>query len=179
MMKHKNLACILKMKLIGFFLFQLCFTTISSQNALPLIEGDQIRFSSEILNYKSVKMTYHHQSDNTITFNDGKDYTVSISQIDKIHVKRGRKSNFLKGAGIGTFTGATIGLVIGLGDDYFGSSLAGVGAIAGAFLGFVSGSLVGLMSKTDNWKEVPINDLKIGVLPNGGSAVGLGLTLMF
>jgi hypothetical protein len=179
MVSNKHQVSFLKIWVVGILLFQISFSSITSQSALPFISGETIRLSSEELNLNSQEVRYNNRSDSTISVYYIHDYSFFYSQIDKIQVKRGQKSNFSIGATVGTLSGAAIGLALGSGSDFFGSSLAGIGAAAGAVLGFVTGSLVGLSSKTDNWKEVPMKDLKIGVTTNGGSAVGLGLTLMF
>jgi hypothetical protein len=123
-------------------------------------------------------MTFSTATDSTITFNDGRDNTLLYSSIDKMHVKRGQKTKVVTGALIGIMTGASIGLALGSGheDDIGGAPF--IFATAGAGLGLIAGSLVGLAIKTDRWKEVLLQELRLSTSVNGG-AVGLGLTLKF
>lgn len=106
--------------------------------------------------------------------------SLSISSIEKLQVSRGRKRNLKQGLLIGGVAGGAVGAALGAAlaeecspDDSlcFGR---GFSAFGGAGVGMVGGGAVGgvlgLLTKSDRWRAVPLTGLRMAVGPQRGGA---------
>jgi len=100
--------------------------------------------------------------------------SIAASDIRKLEVSDGRKSNAGKGMVTGTVIGAFVGfsLVLSaaaafgdLSDAFSSDGLKYVAA--GAGVGFVIGTAIGALGSDDAWREVTVGDLRVTVAPNG------------
>lgn len=90
---------------------------------------------------------------------------------------RARRSALLALA-VGTALGAPLfGPVCEENQDFTCSVLMGLAF--GGIPAFVLGSGIGLLLRDDDWKEVPLNGLRVSVLPQSDGRFGLGLSVGF
>lgn len=132
--------------------------------------------------------------------NDTVSITVGVTKMDfhihsisKFEIRDGTRPAILKGAVRGLGIGAGVGLVIGLVGCSAGGGGKSPGSInfelvsdgecralstfAGAPLGLVVGTIVGVASRQDKWKRIDISRLKFAFEPMQQNAFGLKLTL--
>ena len=112
--------------------------------------------------------------------------TISLTDVTRLEVSQGRKSNALKGLLIGSIVGVPAGAVLVLlwttrGSDNPCSDYPAACAAGGAAVVGVTGALVGLgigaLSKSERWEEVPLDRLRVSIVPlrDGGFALGLSV----
>ncbi len=101
----------------------------------------------------------------------GTQLTLARDQITRLDVHRGRKRRTLLGAGIGGLVGAAAGVAIvagicgGLGSDACTQSQVPIAGAIGAGGGFLIGAGIGTLVKTDRWKAVPLDRVRVSVMP--------------
>jgi hypothetical protein len=101
---------------------------------------------------------------------------IPIASIERLEVARGRRTTARDGALVGGFAGAVLGgLAVGglmhalceNGSDCSGETAQGALVGAGLFgtAGAGAGALIGLAIKTDRWERLPVNRVRVGILP--------------
>ena len=119
---------------------------------------------------------------------------VAVASVTKFEVHRGRKSNARKGALIGGGVRGAGGLGLSIlwvagGCEWAGSyggcetgeaaaAIAGTTAITFG-VGAGLGALIGAFIKSDRWEEVPLDRLRVSVVPQRGGRFGLGVSIAF
>jgi hypothetical protein len=53
------------------------------------------------------------------------------------------------------------------------------GALGGAVLGGGIGALIGAMTRTDRWEEIPLDRLQVSYTPRHSGRVGVGILIAF
>jgi hypothetical protein len=112
--------------------------------------------------------------------------TISLTDVTRLEVSQGRKSNTLKGLGFGALGGAVIGAVAGViveascTYECWGTAAtaligAGVFSVTGAVIGIVAGTLI----KSERWEEVPLDRLQVSIVPQRDGRFALGLSVAF
>ena len=103
-------------------------------------------------------------------------HRIPMSAIAKLDVRTGRRSHWVKGAGIGALVGLIRGVQVARSDDYPDDDPMeiGVGVVTGALLGIGIGSLI----KSDQWTEVPLGQSRPRLIA-GRDGVGIGVSLGF
>ncbi len=110
---------------------------------------------------------------------------IPLASLTRFEVHRGGKSHVGAGAGYGALAGAVIGVgsaaILCSSDDcdeYTGAVylvLGGGGAVAGLLIG----SIVGALITTERWEEIPLDRLRVSVVPQRDGRFGLGLSVRF
>lgn len=154
-----------------------------AQQAPPVAPGDRVRVTTRT---KLVGNLVTLSADTCVLHVEGRDASLSlpIASLTKFEVSRGRKSNALKGLGIGFLGGAAVGALIGLGLDEEGGEVSAgtwalIGAAPGAVVGAVVGVAVGASTKTDRWEVVPLERLRVSMIPRRNGAVAIRVSLAF
>ena len=108
---------------------------------------------------------------------------IPFQELDKLKVKRGSRSLVLEGFTGGLLTGIIAWKIAAPGDpdplNPFDIAESGISILGYSLIGMTVGTLIGMSFSVERWKLVPLDKLKISLMPNGGGAVGLGLTLTF
>ncbi len=129
------------------------------------------------------------KADTLVVQSNGDTLTVPVTLLTRLDVSRGRKTNTGKGAEIGFLLGGVVGAVIGyasyeecegvcFGD--FGSGFAAfVGGLVGGLGGGAVGALIGSSTKTDRWREVPLDRVRVSLGPQRDGWLGLGASVRF
>lgn len=81
-----------------------------------------------------------------------------------------------KYATIGYLAGIVIG-VIGHADSDLASAILGV-AFSGE-IGIIIGGLAGLFKDSERWEDVPLQHIRLGILPHGGHGITFSVSLTF
>ena len=112
---------------------------------------------------------------------------VALMDVTRLDVYMGRKGQSGTGAVVG-------GLVVGvpfafllaaeckdgiLSDDCNAAGGAAVGLLVGGVAGALVGAIVGALINTDRWEEVPLDQLRVSVVPQRDGRFGLGLSVRF
>jgi hypothetical protein len=156
---------------IVFFMFARPSTC---QAQIPGIHiGDRIRVS--VAEWKTTGKVTGLTEKSLVIVSDHNIHNIPYVIISRLEVARGRKSNLVKGLLIGTGSGAVLGGLIGLATydppprgtctihDISGClSMEGeglalfAGAFVGGIVGFVSGTIIGITTKSYSWQRIPV-----------------------
>lgn len=145
-----------------------------------LSAGDRVRIKSLIEPRDRLTGTLASIAHDSLSLRaDGKKRVFALADLEYVRVSTGEKSH-LAGTVVGGLTGALAGAFIGssiergLDDECF--DYCGLG---GGYYGFIFGGLVGgvggyLWLGKEQWADVPIADLRVGI---GANSLRLGLGL--
>ena len=96
---------------------------------------------------------------------------VPLSAIQKIEVSKGKRPRVLLYGGLGFLLGTATGFIIGAAaseadrsSDYYIADRIG-GALIGGLSGLLGGIVWSLTAPSEKWGEVPLDKLKIGLIP--------------
>jgi hypothetical protein len=105
-----------------------------------------------------------------------------LALVTRLEVYAGQQSRRWVGAGIGAAVGGAIAaIIVGPGNtcssqaDVCPETWIAVGISSGALIG----GLVGGWWKADNWIKVPLDRLRMSVVPQRGGRFGLGVSIAF
>jgi len=169
--------------LILLTVLALAFLTDAIAQEQPLQPGQRVRVAhsclavrdqqtrqTELRDCQTTKGSVAALPADTLVLNAGNS-TVSLSLrgIRQIEVYRGQKAHTGVGALVGLLVGAVTGGVVGYRqceDSFVDVGLCaaagiGIGGGVGAGLGALTGSAI----KADRWEEVPLDRLRVGVVP--------------
>ena len=153
-----------------------------AQKAPPLETGAVVRINSPAA---SGRYVIERHSGQTLTLRDSTGSTVQIplASVTELSVSRGRRpagARALRGAGFGLLVGAGSGAVIGFvsGDDPDGfisltaeEKALGMGVLLGG-AGALIGTVIGLLSRGEEWEPVPLSSIRTGASSDGGMTIG-------
>ncbi len=158
-----------------------------AQQQAPVAPGDRVRVTAPTLAPKRLVGTVVEMgADTCLLALEGHAAPVALplASVTIVEVSRGMKSNVVKGALIGGAVSG--GIVLGLGlaaqgdDSGWFEVTAGDVAIATAVFGAVGaviGGIIGAASSGERWQEVPLDRLRVGVMPaENGLSVGVGVS---
>jgi hypothetical protein len=176
--------------------FLMCFVfapftgVIAQEPPRPPIEpGARVRVAHEcrgiVLQCRRVQGTLVRVAgDSLLITSDGKPNTFLLHSLWKLEVSRGQESRVGNGAAVGFIAGVPAGVFVMLlpcvrtcPHPVTGS--AGLGALIGGAVGIALGAGIRLAKKSDRWEEVPLDALRVSVLPRRGGGLGLGVALRF
>ena len=156
-----------------------------AQDAPPLAPGTEVRVSSPSVTGRYV--VDRHGPD-TLTLRDGRGgiVHVAMASLTELSVSRGRRpagARALRGAGLGLLIGAGSGAVIGFasGDDppgFFSFTAEEKATVLGVLMGgggAAIGTVIGLLSRDEQWKGVPLNTVRAGPSSDGGMTIGYAI----
>lgn len=156
-----------------------------AQSAPPLTPGAEVRVHSPSA---SGRYVVDGHSPQTLTLRDstGAIVHVPLGSVTELEVSRGRRtagSRALRGAGFGLLAGAGSGAVIGFasGDDpagFMSFSAEEKALMAGVLMGgagAVLGTVVGLLSRGEQWEAVPLNSVRTAPATDGGMTIGYAI----
>ena len=168
-------------------------STVNAQGSMPVKAGDRVRVAfgtSECQPCLAVGLVAAFSTDSVALAVGNRTDTLRlpIASVTRFEVSRGRKSKTLSGMGIGAAigvgTGAILGAIATSGECLFESDpCPGAGAVAGAVLlgvpGLLVGTIVGALTKSDRWEEVPLDQLRVSIAPQRDGSFGLGFSVAF
>jgi hypothetical protein len=121
-----------------------------------------------------------------LTLKNGDSLSVPRDALESIDVSAGRRSHWVRGAGIGALVGlAFSGTVVIIGSsnddglDSLDRALYGAVIVTTTAGGAVLGAITGALIRTEQWVPVSTSDVQWGVGPVAGGGVGLTASLRF
>lgn len=168
---------------------------ISAQRTPPVeertsdvVEGEwvRVRFSGMEDQVIEGSLQGIEENDLLILPSEGKEVSrIPMGQVREFRVRRGSKTQALRGLGLGLVSGALVGGLIGLahGDDESGfirfsaGENAAMGAVGFGLIGGVSGLVIGAVSRTDRWERasIPAVNPSVQVAPTGRLGVAISI----
>ena len=126
------------------------------------------------------------ENDLLILSSEGKEVSrIPMGQVREFRVRRGSRTQALRGLGLGLVSGALVGGFIGLahGDDESGfiqftaGDYAAMGAAGFGLIGGVAGLVIGAASRTDRWDRasIPAVNPSVQVAPDGRLGVAFSI----
>ncbi len=163
---------------------------ITAQQAPPIETGSRIRVTAPVLGAdKMVGMLVEVDASRLRVQADDQasPMTISLADMTRLEVSQGRKSNALKGLGIGALIGAPIGVALGVavssesGDNqcYHNAGCIAIGGAAVGVVGALVGLGIGALLKSERWEEVPLDRLRVNIVPLRDGRFALGLSVAF
>lgn len=173
------------------------FSAVTAQEPPPVKVGDRVRVSHDCT-YRGTRKrcqedrgTVDAVKADSIVLSAEKDQSrmvILIASVTRLRVVRGQKSNWGKGAIVGgaVLGAATLAAVIAVCDPGGNPpvcSISGGGILAvtaaGAVGGAVIGAALGLLSKSDRWEEVSLDQLRVSFAPQRDGRFSLGFNVAF
>ena len=115
-------------------------------------------------------------------------WRVALLSVTRLDVHRGRKSRVGRGVLIGSAIGAAGGIATAAAACQTGGISAcrftpagvyGGAAAVGAAGGALIGVIIGALTKTDRWEEVPLDQIRVSFVPQRDGRFGLGFSVRF
>jgi hypothetical protein len=134
--------------------------------------GQRARVTAPMLDMDRHEETFQQLRGDTLVFTSTR---CPLSDVTRLEEYRGRTSwGWWKGGLIGLAVGTGAGLAVGASGGCASDDLSCEveGARVGAGAGLLVGILAGLSIKTDRWEDVPLDRLRVGVVPQRD---GLGI----
>lgn len=158
---------------------------------LPLRPGRRVRVTAPTIGIKKQAATFDALRGDMLVVVADSTMDFPLASVTRLDVYAGRQGHARRGAGIGFLAGVSVGGVIGYfyctagtGDCLDSSSDQGaelqlIGPLAiGAVAGTLLGAAVGALIKTDKWEQVPLDRLRVSVVPTR-SGFGIGASFAF
>jgi hypothetical protein len=164
-----------------------------AQQEPPVTPGDRVRVSW-LGDAPLVSTVLALRADTLVLDVEGRvaPLELPLALVKKVEVRRGQKSNAGRGARTGGLLGAMFGLLVGVvawtgcdsddSSDSCESAVEGIGVVAigvGIFggVGAGVGAIIGALSTSDRWEEVPMDRLRVSLVPQhrGGLAVSVSV----
>ena len=151
---------------------------------VPVVErGQRVRVTAPTLGIKKQVATFEAIEGDRLIMVADSTITISVASVTRFDVYAGRHRRPWRGAGIGFLAGAIPGYIFGL--VYcrdFGDCGAEVKWGWAGFFG-AGGALVGVgigaLHRADKWQQVPLDRLRVSVVPQRDGRFGLGLSVRF
>jgi hypothetical protein len=151
----------------------------------PLQAGQRVRVTAAALGLKKRVATFEAMRTDTLVVTTTATMNYPLSAITQLEAYAGRRGHFWTGFAIGGGLGAVGGAVLGyaaaaIADEYnpqFFAYAAGGALAGGAVLGLLCGG-VGALSKSDKWENVPLDGLRVSVVPQR-NGIGIGASVAF
>jgi hypothetical protein len=160
---------------------------IAAQEIVRLEPGQRVRVTAPTISSTQIVGAFAHMAADTLVVEtDGRAWHFPRASLTRVDVNRGQKSNAGRGALFGFLIGAGIGAVALGSSSLCAETLevpagrcaligAGGGGVGGLLLGTIAGALI----KTDRWQEVPVDRLRVSLIPPGPGRFALAMSVSF
>jgi hypothetical protein len=150
----------------------------SQQRLPPLAPGQRVRVTASTMDLDQRIATFRTVEGDVLVLAADTTLRVALGSVERLDMHAGTQGHAVRVAGLGVLIGAGFGLAMGLaaasGEDNEEVILF---PAAGAVLGLLVGTVVGLASRTDQWTPVPIDRLRVSFgAPNGHLGIAAGIT---
>ena len=169
------------------FLLMLAYSLESvAQEPVQIVPGERVRVLAPGISPDRVVGTVVSLDADTLMLKDGGQIAPSkipLTSVTRLDVSRGHKSGAGKGALIGAIVGAAGGTVLGIvfynhpGDEGKQSSPLIVVPALASLVGAGLGAIIGLPFKTERWKKVPLEQVRIGISSQGSREVKFSMSI--
>ena len=153
-------------------------TEIAAQE--PLASGSRVRVTAPECELRGQTTTFRALRADTLVLYGAACPLASVTRLD---VSRGQKSHAVVGSLVGAGAGALVGLAMCANTDVCGilsdNDIKGEVVATSVVVGGLLGLLVGYLIKTDRWEEVPLDRLRVSLVPQRDGRLGLGGSVRF
>jgi hypothetical protein len=170
--------------------------SLSAQRQPTIHAGARVRISAPSEGYRGLIGTVSGYDGGDIVIKPGNEQSsvsVPLTSITTFKRSRGLKSNAGQGALIGSIVGGAFGALfaaatyrecVGEGwDCLMHPESAGQAAVYGGtilgLLGAGIGALIGANEKTERWEEVPLDQVRVSIVPHRDGRFAFGLSVSF
>jgi len=167
---------------LGVLTLSLVAQTLA-QRPFTLVPGQRLRVTAPAQGAYDYEVRYVATLGDTLILTAGINVAYPLADVVRLEILRGYRSHKWPGAVIGLVLGTAIGWRIGKAID---ESCEGwcldvaqpTGMVVGALVGVAAGAVVGNRARTAKWEEVPLDRLRVSVLPRR-DGFGLGASIAF
>jgi hypothetical protein len=157
---------------------------VASQEPAVINPGDRVRVTApSVLGGPFAGTVLTRDPDSLVVQGGTETRRLPLASITRLDLSRGRKSHTLLGAGVGFLVGAGVGGALFASDPYscdeVHSACIVLGAVALGAAGALVGAVTGALVRTERWAEVPLERLRLSLIPDGGRALTLRVSLNF
>ncbi|NIM51536.1 MAG: hypothetical protein GTN62_12050 [Gemmatimonadales bacterium] len=152
-------------------LLVLPFATTAARAQAPTLEpGARVRVTVPHLGLTRHAATFETLRGDTLVVVADSVIYCTLASVTRLDAHQGRRGHPAQGALIGLAVGAVAGGVtgaVGCGTSWWCTTQKGVslGAVIGGLTGALLGTGIGALIKTDRWEQVPLDRLRVSVLP--------------
>lgn len=147
-----------------------------------VVVGSRIRLLSSALGSQPVRGTVADVGADRLTIrtDSQEQLVVPRSSIGRLDISTGQHRQTIRGILIGTVAGAALSVVLpkcvneGCSS---GASFDSTFAVLYAFGGAMCGGLIGTAIKTEGWRAVPLNSMRVGITPRAGRGIGVAVSI--
>lgn len=179
--------------LLSLAVIAVCQRPAAAQHQLPLVPGDRIRIAASESSFQRMECTGRYMEVRRDTLaaqcwlsgrRTWEEVNVPLHSLVGLEVSQGKKSNVGKGALIGALVGAGFGLALGMAvaasdDEWFdyGPEIVPVAMLGGAFWGTAFGLVIGALTPSEKWADVPLEPIRTTPVSITSGGVGLRMSL--
>ncbi len=167
-------------------LFLLAPQPVAGQERLLLQPGQRVRVTAPDLGIKKQVATFEALHGDTLVLGGDVTMYLPLASVMRLDVSRGRERQTHRGMLIGGAIGAAAGALWGAVEPVCEISDTGnkMGCVVagGLVLGLVGGgvgALVGASIRTDVWREIPLDRLRVSFGPQRDGRFGFGASVRF
>ena len=161
---------------------------IQAQEAMPIKPGDRVRVTAPEYSrdLRPIGTVISFDADSLVVKVVGYRDPIAVplavlTQLEVFRAKRQIGKNALKGLGYGAAVGGLTGLIAGAEDDFVGPLYVAV--FGAGFLGSIGlvlgalGALTGVIQSDYDWEDVPLDQIRVGILPKPGGGLAFSVSL--
>ncbi len=164
---------------------------LSAQQPPPIEPDSRIRVTAPNVGADKVVGTFLGAAGDTLRVQTESQAPLAIpfAFVTRLDVSRGKKSRVVRGAVLVGVIGAVVGGAVGLVTPQFACETpsgcpvdwgeAGKLAALGGVIGAAVGGGIGALTKTDRWEKVPLDQLRVSLVPQRDGRFALGLSVRF
>jgi hypothetical protein len=165
---------------IAALLFQIAYVPCVAQKVVP---GQRVRIrvpTKQELKGKVITIRADTLTMQLMKPGPSSTLAIPFSSITELEISKGQQGNTLKGAGFGLLGGGLMGLKArrGCGDNSQ-CDLVNWLIILGAGAGVVIGGFFGSTIRVEKWEKVPLDHLRLGIMPQHQGGILLSALLEF
>jgi len=158
---------------------------------LPLQPGKRVRVTVPELGINKQEARFQAIEGETLVVTVDTTMRCPMASLERLDTYAGTRGHFWVGGGIGAVAGGVLGVLVaknenflfthGVGECSSGDFCVadGVYVALGAAGGFLLGGIVGTMIRSDKWEEVPLDRLRVSIVPQRGGRLGFGVSIGF
>lgn len=161
-----------------------------AQQEPPVVSGDRVRIAAPTVDPEDwlVGTLVETAADTCVLAVDNQADTLALpfASVTRFEVNRGRRSHWVTGAALGAVVGGAGGALLGYMSCIYEPKESDcvqthvtVGAVVGGTVLGLVGAGIGSAIKTDRWEEVPLDQLRVGLVRRRNGRLGLAVSVSF